>query len=74
MLKKEKMEVSFQLVCPCNQKMYKNQASLKQHYKTQEHQYWEQKDHLITINRLENEVAHLHRLNVLLMERISELS
>ena len=72
------MEVSCQLVCPCNQKLYKSTATLKAHHKTQGHQFWEQnkeqKDTIIKINRLENENGHLRRLNVLLMERISELS
>ena len=49
----------------------------KAHHKTQGHQFWEQnkeqKDHLIKINRLEIENGHLRRLNILLMERISEL-
>jgi hypothetical protein len=71
------MEVSHQLICPCNQKLYKSVASLKAHHKTQGHIFWEsskeQKDLSIKINRLENENGHLRRLNVLLMERISSL-
>lgn len=71
------MEVSAQLICPCNNKLYKTYASLKAHHKTQTHQFWEQnkeqKDHLVKINRLEIENGHLRRLNILLMERISEL-
>ena len=71
------MEISCQLICPCNQKLYKSQSTLKSHKKTQGHQFWEQtkeqKDINININRLEIENAHLRRLNILLMERISEL-
>ena len=33
----------------------------------------EQKDTTIKINRLEIEIGHLRRLNILLMERITEL-
>ena len=71
------MEVSRQLICQCNNKLYKTLATLKAHQKTQGHLFWEQnkdqKDYLIKINRLENENGHLRRLNILLMERISEL-
>lgn len=71
------MELSCQLTCQCNNKLYKSNATLKAHYKTQGHQFWEQnkeqKDTLIKINRLENENNHLRRLNVLLLERISDL-
>ena len=71
------MEISSQLICPCNNKLYKSQASLKAHYKTQVHQYYkqnkEQKEYLIILNRLENENGHLRRLNIILLERISEL-
>ena len=68
------MEVSCQLII---QKLYKSVTTLKAHHRTQSHQYYEQnkdqKDHFIKINRLENENGHLRRLNILLMERISEL-
>jgi len=71
------MEISCQLICACNNKLYKSQASLKAHYKTQAHQYYEQnkeqKDYIIKVNRLENENGHLRRLNIILLERISEL-
>ena len=71
-------QISLNLVCPCNQKLYKTSTSLKAHHKTQGHIFWkiskEQKDHLIKINRLEIEVGHLRRLNMLLMERITELT
>lgn len=71
------MEVSCQLLCPCNNKIYKSEATLKAHRKTQGHQYWEQnkeqKDILIKINKLENENSHLRRLNILLMERIHNI-
>jgi hypothetical protein len=71
------MEISQQLTCPCNNKVYRSSVSLKSHQKTQGHLFWEQnkeqKDILIKINRLENENSHLRRLNILLMERIQEL-
>ena len=53
------MEVCSQLICPCNNKLYKCEKSLKAHRKTQGHLHWEQikeqKDILIKINKLENE-------------------
>ncbi len=71
------MEISCQLICPCNNKLYKNNLTLKAHLKTQGHVFWEQsngqKEICIKINRLENENGHLRRLNILLMERISSL-
>ena len=70
------MEISCQLICPCNQKLYKSQITLKTHQKTQGHIFWEQnkehKDIIIKINRLEIENSHLRRLNILLMEKIKE--
>ena len=36
------MDLVTNLVCPCNNKTYKTEASLKAHRKTQGHQYWEQ--------------------------------
>ena len=71
------MEISQQLVCPCNNKLYKNIQTLKAHHKTQCHVLWEsckeQKEILIKINKLENENSHLRRLNILLIERITNL-
>ena len=71
------MEISQNLICPCNNKLYKNQQSLKQHHKTQTHLFWENskcnRETLININRLENENGHLRRLNIILMERINDL-
>jgi hypothetical protein len=71
------MDIICQLSCPCNQKIYKNNSTLKAHQKTQGHLFWEsgkeQKDTIIKINRLENENEHLRRLNVLLMERVFNL-
>jgi hypothetical protein len=71
------MEISQNLVCPCNNKLYKSHASLKTHHKTQIHQFWEkskeQKNTLIDVNRLQIENDHLRRLNVLLLERLSLL-
>ena len=65
------------LTCPCNGKLYISVASLKAHHKTNIHIHYEsqkeQKENVIKINRLENEVGHLKRLNNLLMERITEL-
>ena len=58
--------------------MLKSVATLKTHRKSQCHQFWEQnkeqRDISIKINRLENENNHLRRLNILLMERITELT
>ena len=72
------MEISSSLICPCNNKLYKSHTTLKTHQKTQCHQLWEQnkeqKDILIKVVKLENENNHLRRLNVLLMERITELT
>ena len=31
-------QISLNLVCPCNQKLYKTNASLKAHHKTKKHQ------------------------------------
>ena len=71
------MELSQCLTCPCNGKVYSSNASLKSHHKTNLHIFYEsqkeQKETIIKINRLENEVGHLRRLNNLLMERITEL-
>ena len=71
------MDISCQLICPCNQKLYKSEVSLKAHRKTQGHQHWESskesKDILIKVNRLEIENGHLRRLNILLLERVAEL-
>ena len=71
------MEISQSLVCPCNGKLYKSNASLKAHHRTQCHQLYEkskeQKGTLVDINRLQIENDHLRRLNVLLIERISIL-
>ena len=71
------MEISCQLICPCNQKLYKSITTLKAHHKTQGHLLWEtnkeQKEINIKINRLENENDHLRRLNIMLMERIYKL-
>ena len=69
------MEISKSLICPCNEKLYKSEASLKAHRKTQGHQFWEsskeQKNVLIKINQLEIENGHLRRLNILLLEKLS---
>ena len=71
------MEISKSLTCLCNNKLYPSKISLKQHFKTQCHQIWEQmkekKEILIKINRLENENSQLRRLNILLIERISSI-
>ena len=68
------MEVSLDLVCPCNNKLYKSAATLKQHHKSGIHRVWEMpnqiKDLEIRATKLENENGHLRRLNVILLERI----
>ena len=71
------MDISKSLICPCNNKLYKSETTLKAHRKTQGHQFWEQskdqKNLQVDINRLEIECGHLRRLNVLLLERLSLL-
>ena len=71
------MEVSQSLTCPCNGKVYKSAALLRQHQQTNIHKVWELprtlKELEIKNTRLENEVGHLRRLNVLLMEKIQSL-
>ena len=71
------MEISLNLVCPCNNKTYKSETTLKAHRKTQCHQLWEQSKEQkyinIKINRLEIENGHLKRLNFILLERITDL-
>ena len=71
------MELSQSLTCPCNSKLYKTSALLKQHQKTNIHQIWEMprtiKDLEIRATKLDNEVGHLRRLNIILMEKITSL-
>ena len=71
------MDISYNLICPCNNKLYSSLQGLKAHHKTQGHQFWEknkeQKDLNIKINRLEIENGHLRRLNILLLERLKEV-
>lgn len=71
------MELSQSLVCPCNSKLYKTTALLKQHQQANIHKVWEMprtiKDLEIRSTKLENEVGHLRRLNILLMEKIASL-
>lgn len=71
------MDLTVQLTCPCTGKCYKNQTALKAHHKTNVHVAWEskktQRDELIKINRLENEIGYLIRINEILVERINEL-
>ena len=70
-------ELSNQLVCQCNVKLYKTKATLKSHQKSQIHIIWELpnkvKDLEIRATRLDNENGHLRRLNVLLLEKINTL-
>ena len=71
------MDISYNLICPCNNKLYSSLQGLKAHHKTQGHQFWEknkeQKDLNIKINRLEIENGHLRRLNILLLERLKTI-
>ena len=71
------MEISQSLVCPCNNKLYKSQAALKAHHKTNIHTAWEYpqkiKDLEVRATRFENENGHLRRLNLILMEKIQTL-
>jgi len=71
------MELSQTLMCPCNSKLYKTSALLKQHQKTNIHKIWEMprtiKDLEIRATKLDNEVGHLRRLNIILIEKIINL-
>ncbi len=71
------MELSQSLTCPCNNKLYKSAALLRQHQQTNIHKVWELprniKELEIKNTRLENEVGHLRRLNVLLMDKIASM-
>jgi len=71
------MELSQSLTCPCNNKLYKSAALLRQHQQTNIHKVWELpqtiKELEIKNTRLENEVGHLRRLNVLLMDKIENM-
>jgi hypothetical protein len=78
------MELSTNLVCPCNGKLYKFAQSLKAHTKTQGHCTWEQNreqnveqnndnDTAAKIIRLEKENEHLKQLIILLIECMSEM-
>jgi len=71
------MELSNQLICQCNNKVYKTAATLKAHLNTQAHQYWElqrtARDLEIRATRLDNENLNLRRLNYLLIERVNSL-
>ena len=68
------MEVSLSLVCPCNNKLYKSSATLKQHHKSSIHRVWEMPNQIknleIRATKLENENGHLRRLNFILLEKI----
>ncbi len=71
------MEITPNLTCECNGKIYKSSACLKAHHKTNIHSTWqknkEHKDILIKINKLENDNGHLKRLNLILVDRITDL-
>jgi len=71
------MEISKQLVCECNGKLYKTAATLKAHRISGIHMLWELpkqiKDLEIRATRAENENAHLKRLNFILIDNIQEL-
>ncbi len=72
------MELSVNLVCPCNGRAYGCEKLLKAHHKTKIHKNWEsqqlQKDIHIKINRLEIENDQLKRINAILVERIELLT
>ena len=70
--------LSKSLICLCNGKLYKTSSTFKNHQKSQLNLSWElpfkNKDLQIKTTQLENENNHLKRLNILLMERISDIS
>lgn len=65
------------LVCECNGRTYPSITSLKAHRKTKIHEHWElnktKKNNEIDLNRFQNKIDHLERVNMLLLERINEL-
>jgi len=71
------MEISKCLVCPCNNKMYKNNNTLKEHHHSNIHMVWEYprriKELEIQIKRYENNLAHEKRINKLLMNQLDKL-
>ena len=77
------MELSSQLTCECNGKLYKNNATLKAHKLSNIHLAWEHprtiKDLQITNNKLEIDLAKERRekdsligLNNLLIQKLRE--
>jgi predicted RNase H-like nuclease (RuvC/YqgF family) len=71
------MELSTNLVCLCNGRLYSSKATLNAHRKTQCHQFWEnkkeRKDALEKINRVEIENERLKRENEELKRTIEDL-
>lgn len=77
------MELSTQLICECNGKLYKNTTTLKAHKLSNIHMAWEHprtiKDLQITNNKLEIDLAKERRekdsligLNNLLIQKLRE--
>ena len=68
------MEICTQLICECNGKLYKSNATMKAHRQTNLHLLWELnqkiRDLEIRSTRLENENDNLRRHNNLLLDRI----
>ena len=70
--------------CPCNDRDYPTQASLKSHQKTKMHMNWvasrEQRELKIDMTKRDNKIlalelqnSNLKELNVILIERIRDL-
>ena len=45
------MDITLSLICPCNNKLYKSESSLKAHRKTQGHVFWEQSNEIMCKNK-----------------------
>ena len=68
------MDLSTSLVCPCNGKAYKSNATMKAHRQSHIHLVWEMpktiRDLEIRATKLENENDHLKRVNILLTDQL----
>ena len=78
------MELSVELVCPCNGMRYKTKATLATHKKSKMHLAWEKekeqrqdkcrsKEFENEIHRLQNKLAQRERTEACLLKRIDEL-
>ena len=68
------MDVCTSLVCPCNNREYKNQSTLKAHQKTDIHAVWKFANCIKVLEvrnkQYENDLAHERRVNRMLSEQI----